>query len=168
MRSFEFTVPVLAPAERVLEEYWDLESWPSIAPHVRAIELLYSDANVQVLLMTVATRGRIDRFQSVRIRDRNAIHYFQPVPPPILRHHHGSWTFAPANDGCEVTSRHTIDVDVDVSRQVLRELGNEPQADDDVAAAIQQLIHQNSLQTMTALRRRIEEEASDDRHNATA
>lgn len=171
MRCFEFTLPILARPERVLEEFWNLESWPAVAPHVRAIDLVYSDANVQVLLMTVATRGRIDRFKSVRLRERDAIHYVQPEPPRILLHHHGSWTFRATEIGTAVTSSHTIDVDLDVSRAVLRELGSEPDSDERVAAAIEQLIHNNSLQTMTALKQRIEgiaEEESHARRDATA
>ena len=168
MRSFEFELPVLASPQRVLEEFWNLESWPAVARHVRGIDLMYGDPAVQVLWMTVATRGRIDRFQSVRVRERDAIHYIQPQPPRILRHHHGSWHFRPSADGCVVTSRHAIVVDVEVARVVLSEIGNDVESAADVEQAIEQLIHDNSRQTMTVLKRRIEEEVSDDRHDTTA
>jgi aromatase len=167
MQSFEFTVPIAAPPQRVADEFWNLESWPAVAPHVRAIDLIYADDNVQLLLMTVATRDRIDRFKSVRMREAGAIHYMQPEPPRILRHHHGSWTFAESAAGTVVTSLHTIDVDVNAAREVLREMGRDPEGDAAVAAAIQGLIHNNSLQTMTALKARIEAEESHV-HDATA
>lgn len=160
MRStFECDVIVagVEPA-RVLDAYWRLERWPEVAPHVIAIDLLYSDEEAQVLVMTVETRGRIDAFKSVRIREGSVIRYIQPRPPRILRHHHGSWSFESAAGGTRVVSTHVVDVDVAAAAEVLREIGVPFDGDAGVRGAIERLIHSNSLQTMRALQQRLETE----------
>lgn len=158
MNTFEFSVDVAVPPERVLEEYWKLERWPEVAPHVRAIDILHGDENTQVLVMTVSTRGRIDAFKTVRVRERNLIRYLQPAPPPILRHHHGSWLFDATETGTRVISRHTIDVNVMAAGEVLHALGQPCGDERAVRAGIEELIRNNSLQTMLALRHRLEKE----------
>lgn len=162
MRStFECDVIVAGvdPA-RVLEAYWRLERWPEVAPHVVAVDLLHGDEEAQVLVMTVETRGRIDTFKSVRVREGSVIRYIQPRPPRILRHHHGSWSFEACDGGTRVVSTHVVDVDVDAAAAVLREIGVPFSGEDDVRAAIQRLIRSNSEQTMLALQQRLETEVS--------
>ena len=146
--------------DRVLDTWWRLERWPEVAPHVVAIDLLYGDEEAQVLMMTVETRGRIDAFKSVRVREGSVIRYIQPRPPRILHHHHGSWSFEPYGGGTRVVSTHVIDVDVAAAAEVLREIGVPFSCDDDVRAAIERLIRNNSLQTMGALQQRLETEVS--------
>lgn len=162
MRStFECEVVVAGvdPA-RVLDAYWRLERWPEVAPHVVAIDLLYGDDEAQVLVMTVNTRGRVDAFKSVRVREGAVIRYIQPHPPRILRHHHGSWSFEPHDGGTRVVSTHVIDVDVAAAALVLSEIGVPFSGEDDVRTAIERLIRGNSLQTMRALQQRLEMEVS--------
>lgn len=161
-RVFEVDIDVAAPLARVLDAYWMLERWPEVAPHVTAIELLYDDGDAQVLAMTVNTRGRIDRFKSVRVREGNTIRYVQPQPPPILRHHHGSWTFTEGAAGTRVVSRHVIEVEPDNAARVLRNLGIPFDDEASLASAVEQIIRNNSLQTMRALARRLGEEVDHD------
>ena len=149
------------PAAQVLDAYWRLERWPEVAPHVMAIDLLHHDDTAQVLIMTVSTRGRIDSFKSVRVKERNIIRYIQPQPPRILHHHHGSWTFEAAPGGTRVISRHAIEVDVPTAYRVLRDQQQtDIESDEAVRAAIVNLIRNNSLQTMNALRQRLEQGGS--------
>lgn len=148
MERFEFPVDFEVPLEHVLAAFWDPTTWPEIAPHVRGIEMHHADADVQVLTMTVETRGCIDRFKTVRIRLEHAIFYFQPVPPPILRAHHGWWRFAATPRGTTVTSEHVVEVD---PARVAERLG--PAV---TVAEVVSLIRNNSLQTMRALQRRLE------------
>lgn len=155
----EVTVAGVDPG-RVLDAYWRLERWPEVAPHVLAIDLLYGDDEAQVLVMTVNTRGRIDAFKSVRVREGRVIRYIQPRPPRILRHHHGSWSFEPHDGGTRVVSTHVIEVDVAAAALVLQEVGVPFSGDDEVRAAIERLIRGNSLQTMRALQHRLEMEVS--------
>jgi len=144
-------------AAQVLDAYWRLERWPEVAPHVVAIDLIYGDESAQVLIMTVSTRGHIDSFKSVRVKERNIIRYIQPQPPRILQHHHGSWTFETVAGGTRVVSRHAIEVDVPTAGRVLREQQHmDITSDEAVRAAIASLIRNNSLQTMNALRLRLE------------
>lgn len=158
--TFECEVMVAGVEQaRVLDAYWRLERWPEVAPHVVGIELLHNDDDAQVLVMTVDTRGRIDRFKSVRVREGNVIRYIQPRPPRILQHHHGSWTFEAHDDGTRVVSTHTIEVDIANAADVLRSIGV-PFEEGEVPAAIERIIRANSLQTMRALKERLEAEVS--------
>lgn len=154
----EVIVAGVEPA-RVLDAYWRLERWPEVAPHVVGIELLYDDDNAQVLVMTVNTRGRIDAFKSVRVREGNVIRYIQPRPPRILQHHHGSWTFEAHDGGTRVVSTHAIEVDIVNAADVLRSIGV-PSEEVEGPAAIERIIRANSLQTMRALKERLEGEVS--------
>ena len=142
----------------VLNAYWRLERWPEVAPHVVAIDLLYGDEESQVLVMTVETRGRMDAFKSVRVREGSVIRYIQPRPPRILRHHHGSWSIEPHQGGTRVVSRHVIEVDLAAAAEVLAEIGVPFFSDADIRASIESLIRNNSLQTMRALQQKLEAE----------
>lgn len=160
METFEFSVEVGAEPERVLRAFWELEDWPSVAPHVREIVVHYGDENAQVLTMHVLTRGRHDRFKSVRYKQRDTIYYFQPDPPPILNSHHGCWRVTrDEGGGSVVTSRHTIDVNVEAAAGALGSMGERPGGgDDETRKQVQALIRNNSLQTMLALKARLEGE----------
>lgn len=157
MEAFEFNVEIDADINRVRAAFWDLDDWPAIAPHVRAIEMLYSDDNVQVLMMHVATKKRLDKFKSVRVKQKDTIFYFQPTPPPILNRHEGSWRLAAHPSGTTVTSQHSIDVNVEAADAFLGETGDAPEDADETRRRIQDLIRNNSLQTMLALKRRLEQ-----------
>jgi aromatase len=166
MQVFDFDVKICADLETVRGEFWSLRSWPEIAPHVRKIDMHFDDGQVQVLTMTVDTRGQIDAFKTVRVRRGNAIHYIQPAPPPTLRSHEGSWLFKPAPDGTIVTSQHRIDVCLDIAGQFLERTGAKPGSDEEIRERLALIIQNNSLQTMLALKMRIESEKELDRHVA--
>ncbi len=157
MENFEFDVSFAADLRRVLKAFWELEDWPSMAAHVREIEMHYADDNVQVLTMHVVTKGRHDRFKSVRMKQANTIYYLQPSPPPILRRHNGSWQFNEGVGGTVVTSRHFVEIETEAAATFLRQAGIPADDDDDTHQQIKTLIRNNSLQTMLALKKRLEE-----------
>jgi|SRR4051812_4588956 hypothetical protein len=156
MESIEFSIEIGAPLARVLREFWELADWPSVAPHVKAIDMHYEDAAVQVLTMHVATGQRQDSFKSVRIRQPEAIFFFQPQPPPALRRHYGWWRLSAAGGAAtRVTSEHWIEIDPEPAARFLAAVGAHT-AGEPVAAALRGILHHNSLQTMLALKARLE------------
>lgn len=159
MKVFEFAIKIKSNLAHVSEAFWDLERWPNVANHVRKIELLHSDENVQVLIMYVVTKNHHDKFKSVRYRQGNTIYYFQPSPPPILNAHRGFWRFTQdAEDSVSVISCHEIDVNVENANRFLSNTGFVPQNAEETKYRIQEIITNNSLQTMNALKERIENE----------
>lgn len=158
MESFELDVSFAVDLQRVLQAFWDLEDWPSLTAHVRKIEMHYCDENVQVLTMHVVTKGQHDRFKSVRMKQGNAIYYLQPDPPPILRRHNGSWQFNTGPDGTIVTSRHFVEINTDVAAAFIHEAGLPAGNSTTTHQQIKNIICNNSLQTMLALKKRLEGE----------
>lgn len=156
MESFEFDISVAADLSEVLEAFWKLENWPEVAQHVREIEIHYGDENVQVLTMHVVTKGRYDKFKSVRMKQDNAIYYLQPKPPPILHRHNGSWQFKAEAGRTVVTSRHFVEINTSEAAAFLRQ-ANLTTDGFDTHDQIKALIRNNSLQTMLALKARIEQ-----------
>jgi hypothetical protein len=163
MEVFEFAIQIKTDLAAVNKAFWDLEDWTKIAPHVREIEMLYEDENVQVLIMHVVTKNHHDKFKSVRYRRGNTIYYFQPMPPPTLNVHRGFWRFAKEaeGEGVSVISCHEIDVNIEGANAFLRKTGAEPQDAADTRQKLQDLIRNNSLQTMNALKERLENETGE-------
>lgn len=157
METFEINVEYDAEPDRVMAAFWDLEDWPAVAPHVRAIDMLYGDDQAQVLIMQVATKQKLDAFKSVRIKQRDTIFYFQPAPPPLLRTHYGSWRFVATTNGTTVISQHTVDINTDAARSFLGNVEVQVQDAGGVQQQVINLIRNNSLQTMLALKKRLEQ-----------
>ena|SRR5829696_272808 len=158
METFELDVSFAVDLQRVLRAFWDLEDWPSLTTHVRKIEMHYCDENVQVLTMHVVTNGHHDRFKSVRMKQGNGIYYLQPDPPPILRRHNGSWQFNAGPGSTIVTSRHFVDINTDVAAAFVRKAGLPVGDRTTTHQQIKNIICNNSLQTMLALKKRFEGE----------
>jgi len=163
--SFEFDVDISASAPEVIKAFWELQSWPALAPHVRAMRVHYDDGVVQVVTMDVLTRGHQTSFKSVRLRSGNCISYIQPEPPPALHAHRGSWTFLTTPGGTTVTCRHEIEVNHPIARDFLA-AAKMITAEEQVEERMQDVIKSNSLQTILALRTSLESQRS--RHNAAA
>jgi hypothetical protein len=161
MEVFDFAIQIKTDLAAVTKAFWDLEDWTKVAPHVREIEMLYADENVQVLMMHVVTKNHHDKFKSVRYRQGNTIYYFQPTPPPILNAHRGFWRFVEDEQYVSVISCHEIDVNVERANTFLRGTGAEQTDAADTRQKIQNLITNNSLQTMNALKERLENETGE-------
>jgi hypothetical protein len=162
MGVFEFAVHIKTDLAAVYRAFWELEDWTKVAAHVREIEMLYEDENVQVLLMHVVTRNHHDKFKSVRYRQGDTIYYFQPTPPPILNAHRGFWRFVEDEEGVTVISCHEIDVNIEGANAFLRRTGVEPPENaGETIQKIRSLITNNSLQTMNALKKRLENETGE-------
>ena len=92
----------------------------------------------------------------MRILKGANIYYFQPAPPPLLDHHHGVWRVAGVgHDGAKVVSSHTVSVNHSAGAKVLAGLGIEF-APGEVEDKVEELIRGNSLQTMKAVKTRLE------------
>ena len=155
MRHFQTSVLVARSLDAVMAAYWRAESWPEFTPHVRRIDIHFEDEDVQVLAMHVDTRGKRDVFKSVRIRQGCAIHYFQPTPPPTLRFHQGRWEFSHAGNDTLVTCHHSMIVDPDGCRNFFAMVGIDL-AGQDPADRLQEIICNNSNQTMAGIKGRLE------------
>lgn len=164
METFEIEVHISRDVSTVLAAFWHLEEWPAVAPHVRKIDIIYSDPQVQVLLMTVHSRGRADTFKTVRILQGNSIFYYQPEPPSFLLRHYGFWELASDGDGTVITSRHMTEFDVEAAHRYLAATGAPSSSDDDAKRLLIDLIRNNSLQTMRGLKRRMEQQSSEVAH----
>lgn len=188
MESLEFAVEIAAPAARVMREFWELDDWPAVATHVQAIDMHYRDDEVQILTMQVASNGHAERFRSVRIRQPGAIFFFQPQPPPALTSHYGWWRISEGAAGTAVASQHCFEVEPVAAARLLAAAGRNgghatadagaPAAAADPASAgaaapgrpaasiselrdgLRRILHHNSLQTMLALKRRLEAAAA--------
>lgn len=158
LRTFDFTVHFDAESDRVFEAFWGLADWPSVAPHVRQIEMHFEDESTQILTMHVETRGRHDAFRSVRVRQDDSIFFIQPRPPALLRRHWGWWHVQGTDAGTAVRSEHTIEVEPIRAEQFLRSIGVEPSSTDEVTAKLIEIIRANSRQTMVALKERLEQQ----------
>jgi hypothetical protein len=112
--------------------------------------------------MHVVTKGRHDKFKSIRMKQGEAIYYLQPTPPPILHRHNGSWQFAQEAGKTVVTSRHFVEINtreaIDFLREAKLDKGNQVRTHEQ----IKNLIRNNSLQTMLALKNRIEQKNGGD------
>jgi len=108
------------PPDRVYELLADVSAWPAVLPHCDGLTVTHDDGRHQEFSMDVQTPHGAETFRSVRICDPGTltISYFQPVPPPVLARHSGSWEVVAAPGGCEVVSRHTALVAVDVASEV--------------------------------------------------
>jgi len=156
MEIFNVKLAVAATTPAVISAYWSLQNWPEIAPHVCEITMHYADEAIQVLTMTVKTKGKTDAFKSVRIRQANAIHFFQPCPPLFLSHHTGCWQFNSQGNATVVTVEHAIEVNIPAARAFLGMNTSAINDSNTVCNSIREIISNNSLQTMTAIKVRLE------------
>ena len=83
---------IFATPELVSGVLLDIGAWPSLMPHVRNVKTTYDDGTYHEFTMDVeGVRGRFVPVRSVRRREPGHIAYFQPVPPPFLKHCCGDW-----------------------------------------------------------------------------
>lgn len=135
------------PPDRVYALLADVSGWPAVLPHCEGLVVTHDDGRHQEFSMQVRTAQGTETFRSVRICDETAltIDYFQPMPPPVLARHSGSWEVRSVPGGCEVVSRHTALVDVAVASRVF--------GTDDVSrlkASVREQLDRNSGLTVQA------------------
>jgi aromatase len=100
-------IEIAAPAADVYAALFDVADWPQHLPHVHAIDLNYDDGQYQEFRMSVASQGEeLLHVRSVRNCRPGIIEFFQPEPPPYLRHHGGVWRFTPTATGTRVEVTH--------------------------------------------------------------
>jgi aromatase len=152
--TFEDTVRVEAPPERVYAFLERADRWPVLLPHVARLDLTEDPAlpGVQLLAMdTLTADGSSHTTESVRVcfPEEGRIVYKQTRPPALMSAHTGVWTVTGDARGSTVTSRHGVVLRPDA---VTRVLG--PTAD--LAAArryVRDALGRNSTVTMTHAKR---------------
>lgn len=89
-----------APRAAVYAALFDMGRWADRLVHVTAIDVDYDDGRNQEFHMTVESGDDITLIvRSVRCCHDGVIDFFQPVPPPYLAHHGGTWRFTDNGDG---------------------------------------------------------------------
>ncbi|MDI3409426.1 aromatase/cyclase [Streptomyces cavernicola] len=140
--SFEESVRIEGPAERVHSFLYDVESWFKHLPHVRGVHLTEPQTGVQKVTMALDADGGTEQdITSVRLCFPHAgrIVHKETKPRKLLAAHCGEWSIVSDENGATVTSQHHVvlreqDVEQvlgpgaglgDARRHVRAELGDE-------------------------------------------
>lgn len=147
-------VEIGVPVDRAYQALFDVRAWPEHLPHVREIEVLYDDGQYQEFWMTVASEGEsILKVRSVRNCHDGIIEFFQPKPPPYLKHHGGVWRFsATGTASCRVDVAHVWNQN---------ETADDVFPDGDAAERIHQILSHHSHLALTRWKTVLEAEAAD-------
>ncbi|MFI2242279.1 aromatase/cyclase [Streptomyces chrestomyceticus] len=119
--TFEDTLRIAAPVEKVYDFVNEAQHWADRLPHVTQVELREETPGVQQLRMATRTKdGSAHSTESVRVCFRNdRIVYKQTVLPALLDLHTGCWRFEPDDGGTVATSRHTAVINENSIPEVL-------------------------------------------------
>jgi hypothetical protein len=90
---------VPAAADDALDRFWREDGLAAFWDPIEHVQCLFDDGLLQELTMAVEREGQLERIRIVRFREQHAIVFFNPVPPPMMGVHHGTWRFAPLADG---------------------------------------------------------------------
>jgi len=136
------------PAD-ALRLLWDGAAWPELLEHVEEAQVHPIGPQAHLLTMvTGSVDGTRHRTESVRVLDGSVIRYKQLSHPDLLAGHAGTWTAAPAAQGCVVTSNHVVAV----TARGVRMVGGA----DRVEAALRAQIGANSRKTLNRVRERLQ------------
>lgn len=150
--SFEDTVRINAPAERVYDFLYRAGDWPDLIPHVARLELTEDTPGVQVIAMdTLTADGAGHTTESVRICFPHAgrIVYKQTTTPALMEAHTGEWNVVSDENGLAVVAQHSVVLREDAVEQVLG-------AGADLARArrhVREALGRNSTATLHTARR---------------
>ncbi|MGP3691653.1 aromatase/cyclase [Streptomyces sp. IBSNAI002] len=109
--SFEDSVRVDGPAERVYEFLHRVQDWPTLVPHVSRLDLTEPEPGVQIMSMdTLTADGSAHTTESVRVCFPHArrIVYKQTATPLLMSAHTGEWSLVEDGTGVTVTSQHSV------------------------------------------------------------
>lgn len=109
---FTQRMTIAAPQTEVYAALFDMGRWAERLIHVTDIDVLYDDGRNQEFLMTVQSGNDATlQVRSVRCCHDEVIDFFQPVPPPYLTHHGGTWRFTENGvGGTDVEVTHVWDL----------------------------------------------------------
>ncbi|MCS0602283.1 aromatase/cyclase [Streptomyces sp. LP11] len=122
--SFEDSVRVDGPAERVYGFLHRVHEWPDLVPHVSRLTVVEDEPGIQTMSMDTRTSdGSTHTTESVRVCFPHAgrIVYKQTVTPALMAAHVGEWRVVPDASGVTVTSRHGVVLREENIRRVLGE-----------------------------------------------
>jgi aromatase len=129
------------------------DKWPERLPHVLRVDLTEDEPGLQFMEMdTRSPDGSSHTTASGRVcLPGNRIVYKQTTLPPVMRTHHGEWTFRPGADGTvRVGSRHTVVIDPDAAREL------SPDGLGPVRTKIRETLGANSRATLRAAKEHAE------------
>ncbi|MEV7559736.1 aromatase/cyclase [Streptomyces sp. NPDC048331] len=109
--SFEDSVRVEGPAERVYSFLHHVQEWPTLVPHVSRLDVTEPEPGVQVMSMdTLTADGNSHTTESVRVcfPDARRIVYKQTATPLLMSAHTGEWSLVEDETGVTVTSQHSV------------------------------------------------------------
>ncbi|MFL6122443.1 aromatase/cyclase [Actinophytocola sp.] len=110
LMSFQDSLWIDGPAERVYDFIDQAGLWADRLPHVARVDLTEPAEGLQVLEMdTKAKDGSTHTTKSVRVCfPKRRIVYKQTTLPALLSLHTGRWTFEDSEGGVLATSQHTV------------------------------------------------------------
>ncbi|MFC9745664.1 nuclear transport factor 2 family protein [Streptomyces niveus] len=144
--SFDDSVRVDGSAKDAYEFIRAADRWTERLPHVARVVLTEDSPNEQILEMDTRTAaGDIHTTRSVRICfPAERIVYKQIRTPALMAAHTGEWIFEEDEEGCTVTSRHTVRIAPDAVTEVIGEHAGVPEA----RALIREALGRNSRATL--------------------
>jgi ribosome-associated toxin RatA of RatAB toxin-antitoxin module len=153
--SFEDTVELAVPPQRVYQFLYDAASWPALIPHVRRLDLREDTPNVQVMAMDTQTPdGSVHTTESVRVCFPDSlIVYKQTTVPALMRAHTGYWRITGDGDSTTAVAGHAVVLNPEA---VVPVLGADATIAD-AAAFVRRALGTNSTTTL----RRAQETAAD-------
>ncbi|MFJ6294763.1 aromatase/cyclase [Streptomyces griseoviridis] len=150
--SFEDSVRVDGPAERVYEFLYRVRDWSELVPHVTRLDVVEDEPGVQVMSMDTRTAdGSTHTTESVRVCFPHAgrIVYKQTVTPALMSAHIGEWQVVPDVSGLTVTSHHSVILREENIRQVLGENADMTRA----RGYVREALGRNSTATLNLAKR---------------
>lgn len=145
-------VEIKGNVDEIFRYLWDAESWPSITPHVKRIEMLEYAADFQRFKMYVESEGKEYAMETARSRIVNkSISYRQLQPPPLFLKHSGEWRFDEIGGSVRITLTHRVLLNESEAKHALG-VSSVPQAEEKVRA----ILTRNGSLTMFAVKRLIE------------
>lgn len=86
-----------------LTTFWDMTRWAQIWSPMEEVHVIYQDDKSQEVVMCVDRDGVKEKNRTLRfLEEDNTIDFFSPEPPPMMRHHRGSWQFHAREEGCVI------------------------------------------------------------------
>ncbi len=142
--------------EVVYDALFDLSKWTRHLQHVEGVEVLYDDGTYQEFTMDVRSPAGLIHVRSIRRCELNqSIEFFQPMPPPFLKHHSGGWRFDRLGaDRCLLSTYHKWNVEREAAAEKFGSSGK------DVNTCIEALLLEHAKLALESWQRALEAKAA--------
>ncbi len=109
--KFKNIVYIQGQISKIYQLFYNIKNWPSVLPHVKAVEMISDDGINQHLIMDVSSGGKIEKLETYRnCKENEKISFHQPFPPHPLKIHKGEWQFFVEQQRVKVIAEHNIEV----------------------------------------------------------